>query len=456
MSFVGLSPEEEQRMLRAARVERFEDLLGAVPPAVLLDRPLSIGGPLSEIELRRTFGGWARMNDADGAVSFLGGGIYEHYIPAAVNAIAMRSEFATAYTPYQPEVAQGTLTAIFEFQSMIAELTGCDVANASMYDGATATVEAVLMARSHTGRERAMVAGSLHPSTLAVLRTYLDPRDITVVPEREGRLQPQDLRKALGADAACVVYQHPNFFGLLESPEPVQRAAREAGALSIAVCDPVALALLEPPGRDSNGATDGGPSPGADVVVGEGQCLGNPPSFGGPLLGFFACRQSLVRRLPGRLAAETVDRLGRRGFVLTLQTREQHIRREKATSNICTNQGLMALRATVYLGLLGREGLREVAELCVQKTHHAARLAAAIPGYRLAHPGAFFREFVLECPVDAAEVVRAGRSRQILPGVDLGSFRPEWRRWLLVAVTEQRSAEEIERWAEVLRAGGRR
>jgi len=300
------------------------------------------------------------------------------------------------------------------------------------------------------------VAGSLHPSTLAVLRTYLDPRDITVVPEREGRLQPQDLRKALGADAACVVYQHPNFFGLLESPEPVQRAAREAGALSIAVSDPVALALLEPPGRDSNGATDGGPSPGADVVVGEGQCLGNPPSFGGPLLGFFACRQSLVRRLPGRLAAETVDRLGRRGFVLTLQTREQHIRREKATSNICTNQGLMALRATVYLGLLGREGLREVAELCVQKTHHAARLAAAIPGYRLAHPGAFFREFVLECPVDAAEVVRAGRSRQILPGVDLGSFRPEWRRWLLVAVTEQRSAEEIERWAEVLRAGGRR
>jgi glycine dehydrogenase subunit 1 len=256
----------------------------------------------------------------------------------------------------------------------------------------------------------------------------------------------------MGGDVACVVYQYPNFFGLIESPHPLHAIAHEAGALAIAIVDPIALALLEPPGRPVPGVAG---ARGADIVVGEGQPLGNAPSFGGPLLGLFACRKDLVRRMPGRLAAETVDRHGRRGIVLTLQTREQHIRREKATSNICTNQGLMALRAAIHLGLLGKEGLREVATLCVQKTHHAAALAAAIPGYRRAHEGPFFREFALECPVDAARVVAAGRAAGILPGVDLGQFDPAWKRWLLVAVTEQRSAEEIARWAEVLRAAGR-
>ena len=446
MSFVGLSSDEEQRMLKAIGVASFEELLAAVPRKARLERPLAVDGPLSEIELRRRFGDNARANAAEGAVSFLGGGIYDHYIPSALNALAMRSEFATAYTPYQPEVAQGTLTAIFEFQSLIAELTGCEVANASLYDGATAAVEAVLMARSQTGRARVVAAGAIHLHVLQVLNTYLDGRDLTLVPEHGGQVAPEDLEAAVGPDVACVLYQHPNFFGLLESPQTIHKLAHDAGALAIAHCDPIALALLEPPGAS-----------GADIVVGEGQSLGNPPSFGGPLLGFFACRASLVRRMPGRLAAETVDRHGRRGFVLTLQTREQHIRREKATSNICTNQGLLALRATIYMGLMGREGMREVAELCVQKTHHAARLAAAIPGYRLAHDGAFFREFALECPVDAAAVVRAGLERGILPGVDLGRFRPEWKRRLLVAVTEQRSAAEIERWAETLRtAGGKR
>jgi glycine dehydrogenase subunit 1 len=443
---IGLTPQEEQRMLRAIGVARFEDLLEAVPGSVLLDRPPAIDGPLSEIELRRLFGACARANDADRSVSFLGGGAYDHYVPAAVNALAMRSEFATAYTPYQPEVAQGTLTAIFEFQSMIAELFGCDVANASLYDGATAMVEAALLARAQTGRRRVVVAGAIHPHYLAVLRTYLEPRDVTETAVRAEVAAAEALEEVLGSDVACVIYQHPNFLGLLEHPGPIHRRAHEVGALAVAICDPIALALLEPPGRD--GADEGS---GADIVVGEGQSLGNPPSFGGPMLGLFACRQSLVRRMPGRLAAETVDRHGRRGFVLTLQTREQHIRREKATSNICTNQGLIALRATIYLGLMGRDGLREVAELCVQKTHHAARLAAAIPGYRLAHDRfPFFREFVLECPVDAVAIQRAGRERGILPGVDLGQFRPEWKRHLLVAVTEQRSAEEIERWAQTL------
>ena len=442
MSFVGLSRDEERRMLEAIGVARYEDLVAAVPEAVRLKRPLAVPGPLSEIEARWRFGEWARANDADHAVSFMGGGVYDHYIPAAVNVIATRSEFATAYTPYQPEVAQGTLTATFEFQSMIVELTGADVANASLYDGATAAVEAALLARHQTGRPRVVVAGALHPHYLDVLRTYLE-HDVTVVADRDGQCAPEDLRSALGADVAAVVYQHPNFFGLLESPRAIHSLAHDAGALAVAVCDPIALALLEPPGEG-----------GADIVVGEGQSLGNPPSFGGPLLGFIACRQSLVRRMPGRLVAQTEDRHGRRGFVLTLQTREQHIRREKATSNICTNQGLLALRATLYLGLMGRLGLIEVAELCVQKSHHAAARAAALPGFRLAHGGPFFREFVLECPVDAADVVRSARGRGILPGVDLGRFRPAWRRWLLVAVTEQRSAAEIDRWADALRSAG--
>jgi glycine dehydrogenase subunit 1 len=446
MSYTGLTAGEEARMLSDLGVTRIEELLSAIPREVRLDAPLPVRGPLSEIEVRRLLGGWSRHNAADRAIGFLGGGMYDHYVPAAVGALAGRSEFATAYTPYQPEVAQGTLTAIFEFQSMIAELTGCDVANASLYDGATAVVESALLARAQTGRPRVVVAGAVHPHTVAVLRTYLDPEHVVLVSDRGGQCAPEDLRAALGPEVACVVYQHPNFFGLLEGPAALHVMAHEAGALAIASCDPIALALLEPPGAT-----------GADIVVGEGQCLGNPPSFGGPALGLFACSSKLLRRMPGRLCAETVDARGRRGFVLTLQTREQHIRREKATSNICTNQGLVALRATIHMALLGREGMREVANLCVQKTHHAADLATRLPGFRRAHEGPFFREFVLECPVDAAVLCRAGLDEGVLPGVDLGQFRPEWRRWLLVAVTEQRSAEEIDRWADLLRrvGGGR-
>ena len=446
MSFVGLTRDEEQRMLAEIGVGRFEELLAAIPKDVLLEHPPRIPGPLSEIELRRLLGNWSRENHAAEMVSFQGGGVYDHWIPAAVDTLANRSEFVTAYTPYQPEVAQGTLTAIFEFQSMMAELTGCDVANASMYDGATATVEAALLARRQTGRKRVVVAGMVHPHTVAVLRTYLDAAEVTVVKDAAGLAAAAGVQAAVGSDAACVVYQQPNFFGLLEDSVALHAAAHGAGALAIAVCDPIALALLEPPGRT-----------GADLVVGEAQCLGNPMSFGGPLLGYFAAKQSLLRGLPGRLVAETVDRQGRRGFVLTLQTREQHIRREKATSNICTNQGLMALRATIHMGLLGRLGMREVAELCVQKSHHAARLATGIPGYALAFEAPFFREFVLRCPVEARRVVEAGVEFGVSPGINLGRFRPEWQDLLLVAVTELRDANEIDRWALALReAGGAR
>jgi glycine dehydrogenase subunit 1 len=443
MSFTGLTRDEERRMLREIGVGRFEELLAAIPREALLGQPPAIPGPLSEIEARRLLGGWARENHAAETVSFQGGGVYDHWIPSAVDAVAGRSEFMTAYTPYQPEVSQGTLTAIFEFQSMIAELAGCDVANASMYDGATATVEAALLARRQTGRRRVLVAGMVHPHTLAVLRTYLEAAEVTQVADQGGLASAADVKAALGADLACVIHQQPNFFGLVEDSAALQAAAHEAGALAIAVCDPIALALLEPPGRT-----------GADLVVGEAQCLGNPMSFGGPLLGYFAAKQALLRALPGRLVAETVDRQGRRGFVLTLQTREQHIRRERATSNICTNQGWMALRATVHLGLLGREGLREVAELCVQKSHHAARLAAEIPGYSLPFAAPFFREFVLRCPVEARRVIECGLEFGVRPGINLGRFRPEWKDLLLVAVTELRDADEIDRWARALRTAG--
>ncbi len=448
MGYVGLSRDEEQRMLRDIGVSTFEDLLGAIPADSRLQRLLQTLGPLSELELRRMMGEWAASNAADRIVSFVGGGLYDHYVPAAVNAIAGRSEFATAYTPYQPEVAQGTLTVIFEFQSMIAELTGCDVANASMYDGATATAEAALLARSQTGRTRVVVAGALHPNYLAVLNTYLDGKGLTLVADKGGQAAAEDLQAALGPDVAAVIYQHPNFFGLLEGARTIHKLAHGAGALAIAVCDPVSLALLDPPGAANDA------DPGADIVVGEAQSLGNPPSFGGPLLGFFACKSALLRRMPGRIAARTADTQGRPGFVLTLQTREQHIRREKATSNICTNQGLIATRATIYLALLGREGLREVAELCVRKAHHACERATAIAGYRRAHEGAFFREFVLECPVDASVVCAKGLAAGVLPGVDLGQFRPEWKRLLLVTATEKVTAEDIERWAGVLASAG--
>jgi glycine dehydrogenase subunit 1 len=452
MSFVGLTRDEERRMLEQIGVSRFEELLAAIPPDKLLERPPEIPGPLSEIELRRLFGQWSDENHAAQAVSFQGGGIYDHWIPAAVDAVAGRSEFVTAYTPYQAEVAQGTLTAIFEFQSLMAELTGCDVANASMYDGGTAMVEAALLARRQTGRARVVVAGLVHPHYVAVLRTYLDPALVTMVKDVAGLATPEGLRAVLGPDVACVIYQQPNFFGLLENSQAMHAAAHAAGALAIAVCDPIALALLEPPGRPAAGGDAG-----ADLVVGEAQCLGNSMSFGGPLLGYFAARQGLLRNMPGRLVAETVDRQGRRGFVLTLQTREQHIRRERATSNICTNQALMALRATVYMGLLGRQGMREVAELCVQKSHHAARLVHEIPGYRLPFASPFFREFVVECPIEARKVIEGGLEFGVRPGINLGRFRPEWKNLLLVAVTELRSAEEIGHWAQALRkAGGAR
>ncbi len=441
MSYVGRSDAERRHMLECIGVADLEELLHEIPAAARLARPLALGPSMSEIEQRRELARLAARNAAAaGLPSFLGGGMYDHYVPASVPRLITRSEFLTAYTPYQPEVAQGTLTAIFEFQSMVAELVGMEVANASLYDGASALAEACLVARAHTGRGTVVVAGALHPLAARVLRTVVGGEELRFLPSSGGVLEPAAASGGVGQDVAAVVVPYPNFFGLVDGaiPELVARA-HAAGALVVATVDPIAMARLAPPGEW-----------GADLCVAEGQPLGIWPSFGGPALGLFAARKELVRRLPGRLVGETVDARGRRGYVLTLQTREQHIRREKATSNICTNQGLMALAATVHLALLGKAGLIEVADLCFQKTHYAAQLAVERAGVRLAYDGPFFREFVLELPVPAAAACRIGLERGLLVGVDLGRFDRAWERHLLVAVTEKRTRQEIEAWAEVL------
>jgi glycine dehydrogenase subunit 1 len=445
MSYVPHSPEDVRRMLDVIGVQSVADLFSQIPREYLLDRPLDLPPPLSEWEAARLFSARAAANES--LVCFAGGGIYDHYVPAAVDAILRRSEFYTAYTPYQPEVSQGTLQVIYEFQSLICELTGLDVANASMYDGASATAEAMLMARSITrgARPAVAVAGSLHPHYRRVLETYnagvgLELRTISCGPD--GRLEPEALRAAVRDDTAAVIVQSPNFFGVIEDWAAAADVAHAAGALLVAVFDPISLALLRSPGEC-----------GADIAVGEGQGLGNAMSFGGPALGLFACRQQFVRHMPGRIAGATVDQDGRRGFVLTLQTREQHIRREKATSNICTNQALNALAATLYLALVGRQGLRQVAEASLRGAHYAFERLTTLDGIAPLFPGGpFFKEFALRTERPARELIEAARRRGILAGIALDRFRdvtgiPDG---LLVAVTEKRSKEEIDRLVEAL------
>jgi glycine dehydrogenase subunit 1 len=361
---------------------------------------------------------------------FLGGGSYRHFIPSVVGEVIGRSEYATAYTPYQAEISQGTLQTVFEFQSMICELTAMDVANAGMYDGASALAEACLTAAGVTGRRRIALLSTVHPHHQAVVRTYAFGRDLAV-----DVMPPDGL--ALSEEHACLAVQQPDFFGyLLPDVEALERAIHEAGALFIVSVDPISLGLFRPPGQY-----------GADVVVGDGQSLGNPLNFGGPYLGLFACRQQYLRHMPGRIVGRTSDAQGRTGYVLTLQTREQHIRRERATSNICTSQQLVALAATVYLAAMGKQGLRQVAELCYHKAHYAARRIAQLPGYSLAFDGLFFKEFVVRCPRPPSEVNRALLERGIIGGLDVSQYVENG---LLLCLTEMNTREEIERLVEAL------
>jgi len=372
----------------------------------------------------------------------LGGGAYDHFIPAIVDHIISRSEYYTAYTPYQAEVSQGTLQTIYEFQSLICELTGMDVSNASMYDGATATAEAALLAHAHTGRVEVLVAGSLNPNYRKVINTYCGSikMKVSTLPSVEGLIDVEETKKKLSDKVASVIIQIPNFFGLLEDVLKIEPLVHSVGALLVLVCDPISLGIFKTPGEYN-----------ADIAVGEGQALGGNLNLGGPYLGYFAAKRFLVRRMPGRIVAATTDTRGQKGFVMTLQTREQHIRREKATSNICTNEALCALSACVYLSIMGKLGIRKVAELCLQKSHYAAEQISRIDGFKKRFDALFFKEFVIETPLPPKKVIRSLLKRGIFAGVDLGLFDRKLKNQLLICVTEKRTKEEIDRLVDELR-----
>jgi glycine dehydrogenase subunit 1 len=427
-------------MLREIGCERIEDLFEQVPDRLKLTEPVGIGEPLSEPELLDYFRQLASQN-ATGYQSFLGAGAYSHFIPTVIDPLISRSEFLTAYTPYQPELSQGTLQYIFEFQTMLCQLTGMEVANASLYDGSTALAEAVLMAERVTRRSRFIIADTVHPQYREVVSAYtrnLGHEVVMAAPGASGIIDPALLH--IDKQTAAVVVQSPNFFGCIEDLEAVAQAAGEYGALLVvAITEPLSLGVLRSPGDC-----------GADIVVGEGQSFGIPLSFGGPYLGLFASREKYVRQMPGRLAGEAYDKQGNRGYVLTLSTREQHIRREKATSNICTNQGLFALMATIYLSTMGRAGVQEVARQNLQKAHYAASEIAKLDGFEMEFSAPFFNELVVRTPRPASQVLKRLLDERIIGGIALDGYYPGMRNSLLLCVTETASKSEIDKLVEAL------
>jgi glycine dehydrogenase subunit 1 len=445
LPYVLNTPADVAAMLAAIGAKSIDELFAPIPPDVRLGRPLDVPAALGEAELTRLAADLGRKNQAAGdGVCFLGGGSYDHFIPSVVDAIAGRSEFYTAYTPYQAEASQGSLQAFFEYQTLICQITGLDVSNASLYEGGSAVAEAVLMAINVTGRKGdVVVPETVHPEYRQVLATYMTNLGVKLVtlPCPDGFLNPDDLKKAVGDQTAAVVVQHPNFFGHLEEAAEVTRIAHDAGALAVASFDPISTGLLRRPGEY-----------GADIAVAEGQCLGTPMGYGGPYLGVMACRSEFVRKIPGRLVGETTDRNGKRCWVLTLQTREQHIRRATATSNICTNQGLFALRATVYLTALGPQGLKETAELCLRKAHYAADQVAKVPGVSLRFNRPFFKEFAVKLPGDVPGLLKRLRAQGYFAGLAAGRWYPHLADTLTVGVTEKRTKAEIDGLAAVLRA----
>jgi glycine dehydrogenase subunit 1 len=440
--FIPHTDEDREAMLEAVGVSSMAELFEAVPaqhrfPAIELDPALT------EMEAMAEMKAIASINEgAQELVCFLGAGAYNHYVPAAVDMMLRRGEFYTAYTPYQPEISQGTLQAIFDYQSLITSLTGMDVSNASHYDGATAVAEAVSLAYANFRGKRTKIVMSpgVHPHSRQVVHTYNQSTPMQVVGEDVNlEAGPDALLKYVDNETALVIVQYPDFFGRVYDLKPLANEVHAHGALLCVAVNPMALAILTPPGEM-----------GADVVTGEGQPLGIPLSFGGPYLGIFATKQEFVRKMAGRLVGETVDNRGQRAYVLTLTAREQHIRREKATSNICTNQGLMALAATVYMSVVGQKGLIEVAELCYHKAHYLADSISALPNYSLWSGEAFFNEFVVRCPQPASEVLEHLLEHDILGGYDLGKDYPEMEDCLLIAVTEMNSRDEIDLLVEIL------
>jgi len=444
MPYVPNTAEDQRAMLEAIGAPSIEDLFAMVPAELRFSGGLDLPPAMGELDLTAHLEELAARNTSPAeAVSFLGAGSYDHFVPAVVDFVASRSEFYTAYTPYQPEASQGTLQAMFEYQTLITQLTGMELSNASLYDGGSAAAEAVLMAMSATRRSgKVVVAESVHPEYRQVLGTYLANLGTELVPVAapQGAVSPRDLAKVVDEQTACVLVQHPNFFGCLEEVESLAQIAHAAGALFVAVFDPISLGLLKRPGQY-----------GADIAVAEGQSLGSPMAFGGPYLGILACGEQFLRRMPGRLVGQTSDRRGKRCWVLTMQTREQHIRREKATSNICTNQGLLALRATVYLAAMGPRGMRSLAELVLQKAGYARRKLAATASLQPAFARPGFKEFAVRSTDRAVdELLDAARAEGIFAGVPLGRWYPELADCFLVAVTEKRTRPQIDRLAAVL------
>jgi len=441
MSYIPHTDAERQQMLAAIGVSTIEDLFDAVPASHRFPK-LDLPEPMAEMDVLVEMQTLAEANSHAGDYAlFRGAGAYHHYIPAVVNHILMRGEYYTAYTPYQPEMSQGTLQAIFEYQSMIAQLTGMDAANASHYDGATSLAEAVTVALEVSRRKRTKIVLSpaLHPMYRAVTRTYHQGNNVQFVGDEQPRTAAQ-LVDLIDEATAMVAVGYPNFFGQIEPLQPVIERAHQVGALAVVVANPMMLALYKAPGEL-----------GADIVVGEGQPLGIPLSFGGPYLGYFTTRKQYVHKMAGRLVGETVDQRGQRAYVLTLTAREQHIKRERATSNICTNQGLMALAAAVYLSLLGKQGLRQVAELCYHKAHYAADQISELPGYSVQQRLPFFKEFVVKCPKPVKDInAFLFEEYNIIGGYDLSQDYPDRENEMLIAVTETNTRAEIDDLVEAL------
>lgn len=436
MPYIPTTDAERAEMLKVIGVSSTAELFDDIPDSLRFRGRLNLPQALSEAETLRHLKELAARNvTTDEYVTFLGAGAYDHLIPAAVDHILARGEFQTAYTPYQAEISQGVLQAMYEYQSLICMLTGLDVANASLYDGASGVGEACIMAVAATGRGNVVLSAGLHPDYRLVAETYLKHQgiEVRVAPLRDGYSDPEAIGDLVDENTAAVCVQQPNAFGLIEDMAPFGKLAKAAGALFVSVVDPISLAVLKPPAAY-----------GADIAVGEGQPLGVPMSFGGPYVGFIAAREGLLRRLPGRIVGKTTDSEGRRGFVLTLQAREQHIRRERATSNICTNQALIALRATVYLALLGKQGLRQVAVQCIQKAAYAYKRLLELPGWSAPFSGKFFKEFVVRPPIDPVELNEALLQERIIGGLPLGRWDATLADSVLLCVTEARTREQID------------
>lgn len=441
--YIPNTEEDQKKMLKEIGAESIEALFCAIPQNLRLKTDLDIPSSLSEMELVNEMRKLSEKNaHLDEYVSFLGAGSYDHFIPALVDHLSGRSEFYTSYTPYQSEASQGMLQATYEYQSLICQLFQMDACNASLYDGATALVEAVILAHKVNHGKKVLLAKSLHPESRQVLTTYIEKTlglSVIEVDYENGVTDLAKLEEKISNDTSCVIVQSPNFFGCLEEVNEIEEITHQAGSIYIVSVDPISLGLLVPPGEYN-----------ADMAVGEGQVLGSKLNFGGPYLGIFTCKKEFLRKIPGRIVGETTDKEGKRGFVLTLQTREQHIRRERATSNICTNQALNALRAAVYLSTLGEKGFPEVASLCLQKSHYAARRIYQVPGFEPTFTSPFFKEFAVKCPIPPNKINKLLWDNKILGGFELSRSYPQLQNSLLFCVTERRTKEDIDKLINLL------